>query len=80
MNSDLESKRRRFVIVGSTLIALAIAFFFYMFTIAGKSNDPVTLMHTVGTVSGVVSGIGLTMIVIGLLRFCPPKSSSKPTE
>lgn len=68
MNGNVENKSGRFVIVGSALIALAIAFFLYMWSIAGKSNDPVALMQTVGTVSGVVGGIGVTMLVIGLIR------------
>jgi hypothetical protein len=45
----------------------AIAFFFYMLTIAPKSTDPVALMQTVGTVSGVVGSLGLCMIVFGLI-------------
>jgi TRAP-type mannitol/chloroaromatic compound transport system permease large subunit len=73
MESNFESKSRRVVIVGSVLIALAVAFFFYMLSIASRSNDPAALMQTVGTVSGVVGGIGLTMIIVGLFR----KSSSK---
>ena len=49
------------------LIVLAVGFFLFMVTMAPKSTDPVALMRTVGTVSGVVGGLGLVMIVIGLI-------------
>jgi len=52
---------------GLVLIAVALVFFFFMMTVASKSNDPVALMQTVGTVSGVVGGISLVMIIIGLI-------------
>ena len=39
----------------------------FMLSMAAKSNDPVALMRTVGTVSGVVCGLGFVMIVIGLI-------------
>ena len=55
------------VIVGLVLIVLALAFFFYMLSIASKSTDPAALMQTVGTVAGVVGGISLVMIIIGLI-------------
>jgi len=38
-----------------------------MMTAAPKSNDPAALMQTVGTVSGVVGGISLVMIIVGLI-------------
>ena len=57
----------RIVIVGLVLIVLAVAFFLFMLSTASKSNDPAALMQTVGTVSGVVSGISLVMIIIGLI-------------
>jgi len=49
------------------LIALAIAFFFGMETMAVKSNDPVAMMRTVGQAAGVVSGLSLAMIAVGLI-------------
>jgi hypothetical protein len=55
------------VIVGLVLIVLALAFFFYILSIASKSTDPAALMQTVGTVAGVVGGISLVMIIIGLI-------------
>jgi hypothetical protein len=55
----------RVVIVGFILGASALEFFLYMLGMAPKSNDPVALMQTVGTVSGAVGGIGLVMIVFG---------------
>ena len=57
----------RIVIVGFVLIAVALMFFLFMRSIAATSNDPVSLMQTVGTVTGVVTGIGVVMIVIGLI-------------
>lgn len=57
----------RIVTVGSALVILAVLFFFFMLSMAPKSTDPVALMRTVGTVSGVVVGLGLVMIVIGLI-------------
>jgi len=58
-------RNQRFVIVGGVLIALAIAFFLFFLSIASRSNNPAELMRIVGTVSGVVGGIGIAMIVAG---------------
>ena len=63
----MRRKNWRLVIVGSVLIVLAIAFYFYMLAMAPRSNDPKTLMQTVGQVSGVVCGISVVMIVLGLI-------------
>jgi len=60
----MRSKSQRFVIVGSVLIGLAIAFFAFFLSIASKSNNPAELMRVVGTVSGVVGGIGIAMIAV----------------
>ena len=57
----------RVVIVGLVLIVIALVFFFFMLSFASKSNDPVALTHTVGTVAGTVGGISLVMIIIGLI-------------
>ncbi|HJZ83249.1 MAG TPA: hypothetical protein VKD91_22970 [Pyrinomonadaceae bacterium] len=57
----------RMVIVGVVLVLMAVGFFFFMMTTAPKSNDPAGLMQTVGTVSGVVSGLSLVLIIIGLI-------------
>jgi hypothetical protein len=46
---------------------MAIAFYFFMLSIAPKSNDPATMMRTVGQVSGVVGGISVVMIIVGLI-------------
>jgi len=51
----------RVVVTGMAMIVLALAFFIGMATIASKSNDPVALMQTVGTVSGVVGTLGMVM-------------------
>lgn len=63
----MRRKNPRIVIVGSVLIVLAIAFFLFFLSIASKSNNPAELMRTVGTVAGVVIGIGIAMIVAGLI-------------
>lgn len=60
-------RKQRLIVVGLVLVALAAAFFFYMLSIATKSNDPKALMETVGQVSGVVGGIGIAMSVFGLI-------------
>jgi hypothetical protein len=57
----------RLVVVGSVLAVGAAWFFFYMQSIASKSNDPVAMMQTVGTVSGGVGGLALVMLVLGLI-------------
>ena len=57
----------RLVIVGGVLVLLAFGFFIFMAGIAGRSNDPATLMQTVGTVSGVVGAISAVMAIVGLL-------------
>jgi uncharacterized protein YpmB len=57
----------RVVIVGFILAVMAVAFYFYMQSIAPKSNDPVALMKTVGTVAGVVCGLSLAMIILGMI-------------
>jgi hypothetical protein len=64
-NAVMQSKNQRLVIVGSVLIALAVAFFLFFLSIASKSNNPAELMRVVSTVSGVVGGIGLAMIAFG---------------
>ena len=63
----MRRKNWRVVIVGMVLIFLAIAFYIGMLSIASKSNDPAALMQTVGTVSGVVGGLAVVMIVVGLI-------------
>lgn len=63
----MRRKNWRAVVVGLVLGLGALAFFFYMLSIASRSNDPVALMQTVGTVSGTVGGISVVMIVIGLI-------------
>jgi hypothetical protein len=59
---------KRLVFTGVFLIALAIAFFLFFLSIASKSNDPVKLLRTAGTVSGVLVGIGVALLVSGRPR------------
>lgn len=61
----MRRKNLRVVIIGVVLFVLAIAFFLLMLSLAPRSNDPVELMRVVGMVSGVVSGLAITMIVVG---------------
>lgn len=63
----MRRRNMRIVIVGFVLIVLASGFFLFMQSIASTSNNPVSLMQTVGTVAGVVTGIGIVMIVTGLI-------------
>jgi hypothetical protein len=57
----------RFVIVGGVMIAMAVGFFLFMMGMASQSTDPAALMSTVGTVSGVVTALGIVMAVLGFM-------------
>ena len=61
----MRRKNMRFVVTGSVLIVLAALFFLFFLTIASKSNDAAAMMRTVGTVSGVVVGLGLFLVISG---------------
>jgi hypothetical protein len=63
----MRKKNWRLIIVGVVLAIIALGFFAFMLTIAPKSTDPVALMQTAGTVTGVVTSISLVMIVFGLI-------------
>lgn len=63
----MRRSNRRIVIVGSALLGLAVLFALFMLSIASRSTDPVELMRTVGTVSGVVGGLAVAMIVAGTI-------------
>ena len=63
----MRRKNWRIVIVGFVLIVIALGFYFFMLSIAAKSNDPAALMQTVGTVAGAVAGLSLVMIIVGLI-------------
>jgi hypothetical protein len=63
----MRRKNLRIIIIGVVLLVLALGFFLFMRSIASTSNDPVTLMQTVGTVTGVVTGISVIMIIAGLI-------------
>jgi multidrug resistance efflux pump len=62
----MRRKNWRVVIVGVVLTIIALGFYYFMQSIARSSTDPAALMQTVGTVTGVVAGISLVMIIIGL--------------
>jgi len=63
----MRSRNVRFVIVGLVLLVMALLFFVFMRSIASTSNDPVSLMQTVGIVTGVITGISVIMIIAGLI-------------
>jgi len=63
----MRQKNWRMVITGFVLTVIALGFYLFMLSIASTSTDPVVLMQTVGTVTGVVGGISLVMIIIGLI-------------
>jgi len=46
---------------------VVLAFYFYMLSIASKSNNPAELMRTVGQVAGAVGGIAIAMMIFGLI-------------
>ncbi|HTQ33560.1 MAG TPA: hypothetical protein VMI30_05285 [Stellaceae bacterium] len=58
----------RVVITGAVMVVLALGFFFYMGSLAPRSNDPAAMMRTVGEVSGAEGAIGIVMVAFGLLR------------
>jgi hypothetical protein len=63
----MRQKNLRLVIVGGVLVVLAAGFFLYMMGLAPKSNDPQSLMQTVGMVSGGVGGLAIVMMIFGLI-------------
>ncbi len=63
----MRQKNWRVIITGFILTCLALGFYYVMLTSANKSTDPVALMETVGTVSGVAGGIALVMIIFELI-------------
>lgn len=63
----MRQRNWRVIIDGFVLVILALGFYFFMLSIAVKSNDPVALMQTAGTTAGAVIGISFFMIVIGLI-------------
>jgi drug/metabolite transporter (DMT)-like permease len=63
----MRQKNWRVVIVGVVLTIIALGFYFFMQSIAPNSTVPAALMQTVGTVTGVVAGISLAIIILGLI-------------
>ena len=57
----------RVVSAGALLMVLSMGFFVVMTGMAGSSNDPETLMRTVGEVCGAVGGLSAVMVVFGLV-------------
>jgi hypothetical protein len=67
----MRPKNQRFMVTGSVLIIAAIGFFLFFLGISGKSTNPAELMRTVGTVSGVVVGLGVALVVAGAMGVRP---------
>jgi len=63
----MRRRNMRLIIVGMVLVVAAGGFFLVMMGMAPKSNDPVSMMRTVGELSGAVAGIGLVMAIVGLV-------------
>ena len=63
----MRKRNWRLVIVGLVLIVLAFGFFAGMGVMASRSNDPVAMMQTVGTVSGFVGALGAVMALFGFI-------------
>jgi hypothetical protein len=63
----MRKRNWRLIIAGAVLLGFAGLFFLAMLGMVPKSNDPATLMSTVGQVSGVVVGIGTVLIILGLI-------------
>ena len=63
----MRQRNWRMVIGGFLFLILAIGFFLFMSSIASTSTDPAELMRTVGSVSGVVGGISIILILLGLV-------------
>jgi hypothetical protein len=63
----MRQRNWRLIIVGLVLIVAAAGFFLFMMGMAPKSNDPKTMLETVGQVSGAVAGIAVVMILFGLI-------------
>ena len=57
----------RFVVVGAVLVTAAGGFFLGGASFMGRSNDPASMMQTVGEVSGAVAAIGVVLALLGLL-------------
>ena len=72
----MQLKNPRVVLAGSLLLTMAVAFFFFMLSMASKSTDPVELMRIVGTVSGVVGGLAITMMLVGAIGKKAPTRSA----
>lgn len=63
----MRQKNWRLVIVAAVLAVLAAGFFLCMMGLAPRSNDPASLMRTVGTLSGAVGGLAVAMMIFGLI-------------
>jgi hypothetical protein len=69
-----EPRRRNWRLVGAGLLlwVLSLVFFLWTGAMASKSTDPAELMRISGQVSGVASGLGFFLVVLGLVGKKPP--------
>jgi Ni,Fe-hydrogenase I cytochrome b subunit len=58
----------RVVVTGAVVVLLAVGFFLGMATLTPKSNNPVAMLWTVGDASGVLSAVGIVMMIYGIVR------------
>jgi hypothetical protein len=63
----MRQKNWRFVLAGGLLAVFAVGFFLFMLSMVHQSNDPKTMLQTMGEVSGVCIGIGVALIIAGLI-------------
>ena len=63
----MRQRNMRFIWTGLAMMVLAGLFFVGMTTMTGRSNDPASLMRTVGQVSGAVGGLGLFLAGLGMI-------------
>jgi hypothetical protein len=63
----MRQKNWRMIIAGFVLIVMSIGFLLFMLALMPRSTDPVTMMRTVGTISGGAIGISMAMIIGGLI-------------
>ena len=58
----------RVVTTGAAVVILAVAFFLGMAILAPRSTNPVAMLWTTGDVSGVLTAVGIVMIIYGIVK------------
>jgi uncharacterized membrane protein HdeD (DUF308 family) len=62
----MRQKNWRFILAGGLLAVFGAGFFLFMLSMAHQSNDPKSMLQTVGEASGVCIGIGVVLVIAGL--------------